>query len=107
MKRPLQWVAAGLICVALAGARTAKRFDCVITAARVCAAQGGVLTETRCGLIECLQAGAGVPPLAAANAQSAMDRQRERLNVNRGLGGGSIYSLREGGCNNSRHAITP
>ena len=74
MKRPLQWAAAGLISLALTAAWTAWRFDRDITAAGARAAQGGVLIDTRCGVIEYQEAGAGVPLLAVHGSGGGHDQ---------------------------------
>jgi len=74
MKRRLHWVAAGFTILALAAAWTAWRFDRDITAARTRAAQGGVLMDTRCGVIEYQEAGAGVPLLAVHGSGGGHDQ---------------------------------
>ena len=74
MKRPLHWVAAGLILLVLAAAWTAWRFDSDVKAARARAASGGVLIETRCGPIEYQEAGTGVPVLAVHGSGGGHDQ---------------------------------
>ena len=74
MKRPLHWVAAGLILLVLAAAWTAWRLDSDVKAARARAAFGGVLIETRCGPIEYQEAGTGVPVLAVHGSGGGHDQ---------------------------------
>ena len=72
--RPLHWVAAGLLLLAIAASWIAWRFDRDITSARARAAQGGVLIDTRCGPIEYQEAGAGVPLLAVHGSGGGHDQ---------------------------------
>ena len=74
LNRPLHWVAAATILLAVAAAWTAWRFDRDITAARAHAAQGSVLLQTRCGPIEYQEAGAGVPLLAVHGSGGGHDQ---------------------------------
>ena len=85
--RPLHWVAAGTIFLAVAAAWTAWRFDRDITAARAHAAQGSALLQTRCGPIEYQEAGAGVPLLAVHGSGGGHDQGMAfaRALANRGI----------------------
>ena len=85
--RPLHWVAAGTIFLAVAAAWTGWRFDRDITAARAHAAQGSALLQTRCGPIEYQEAGAGVPLLAVHGSGGGHDQGMAfaRALANRGI----------------------
>ena len=74
MKRPLHWLAAASMMLALAAAWTAWRFERDLAAARARAAHGGVLIQTRCGPIEYQEAGAGVPLLAVHGSGGGHDQ---------------------------------
>ena len=74
MKQPLRWIAAGLILIALVTTWVAWRFERDINAARIRAALGGVLLDTRCGPVEYQEAGAGIPLLAVHGSGGGHDQ---------------------------------
>jgi 2-hydroxy-6-oxonona-2,4-dienedioate hydrolase len=74
MKRPLHWVAAGLILFGAGAAWTAWRFSKDMQLARAHAAQGSVLLPTRCGPIEYQEAGSGLPLLAVHGSGGGHDQ---------------------------------
>ena len=74
MKRPLNWVVAGLILFGAGAAWTASRFSKDMQLARAHAAQGSVLLQTRCGPIEYQEAGAGLPLLAVHGSGGGHDQ---------------------------------
>ena len=74
MMRTSRWIAVSATVLLLAGSWIAWRFDSDIKAASAKAAQGSVLTNTRCGPIEYQEAGTGTPLLMVHGSGGGHDQ---------------------------------